>query len=356
MRASVSHRVVFDGAPVLAVLGAPGAIAQEPWFARDAVRTAATWAGAADAAADEAVRLLAARPEPSDLERLAAGRIRAEQRTIGLWLAEGGRRGDAGTLRREDGAYLRHVIATAHGAALLDEAARACGSHPFTTGGGAGPRAPRPRALHAPAPPRPDRRARRSGRAGGGAVSVDPATFERMYRDEEDPWGFGTSPYEAAKYDADDRGARRPAVPPRPGARLLDRRADGATGRALRRADRAGHVGDRRRAGARARRRRTPTCASRRCPRAARRAVRPRRRQRGPLLLRAPTSSTGCSTTSRPRWSPAACCSRSTGGRRRGRTRCAATRSTRSSPRVRRCAGSTRESHELYRLDVLERT
>ena len=135
MRASVSHRVVFDGAPVLAVLGAPGAIAQEPWFARDAVRTAATWAGAADAAADEAVRLLATRPEPTELERLAAGRIRAEQGTIGLWLAEGGRRGDAGTLRREDGAYLRHVIATA-ASRLLDEAARACGSHPFTTGGG----------------------------------------------------------------------------------------------------------------------------------------------------------------------------------------------------------------------------
>ena len=135
MRASVSHRVVFDGAPVLAVLGAPGAIAQEPWFARDAVRTAATWAGAADAAADEAVRLLATRPEPTELERLAAGRIRAEQGTIGLWLAEGGRRGDAGTLRREDGAYLRYVIATAT-SRLLDEAARACGSHPFTTGGG----------------------------------------------------------------------------------------------------------------------------------------------------------------------------------------------------------------------------
>lgn len=32
-------------------------------------------------------------------------------------------------------------------------------------------------------------------------MSVDPATFERMYRDEEDPWGFGTSSYEAAKYD-----------------------------------------------------------------------------------------------------------------------------------------------------------
>ena len=135
MRASVSHRVVFEGAPVLAVLGPPGAIAQEPWFARDAVRTAATWAGAADAAADEAVRLLASRPEPSDLERLAAGRIRTEQRTIELWLAEGGRLGNAGTLGREDGAFLRHAIAAA-AARLLDEASRACGSHPFATGGG----------------------------------------------------------------------------------------------------------------------------------------------------------------------------------------------------------------------------
>jgi predicted TPR repeat methyltransferase len=32
-------------------------------------------------------------------------------------------------------------------------------------------------------------------------MSVDPATFERMYREEEDPWGFATSDYERAKYD-----------------------------------------------------------------------------------------------------------------------------------------------------------
>jgi cyclopropane fatty-acyl-phospholipid synthase-like methyltransferase len=32
-------------------------------------------------------------------------------------------------------------------------------------------------------------------------MSVDPATFERMYRAEEDPWAFATSPYESAKYD-----------------------------------------------------------------------------------------------------------------------------------------------------------
>jgi hypothetical protein len=134
MRASVSHRVVFDGAPVLAQLGPPGAITQQPWFARDAVRTAATWAGAADAAADEALRLLAATPVHSELVCLAAGRIRTEQRTIALLLADGGARGDADTLGAADSAYLRHAIATA-AARLLDEAARACGSHPFATGG-----------------------------------------------------------------------------------------------------------------------------------------------------------------------------------------------------------------------------
>jgi predicted TPR repeat methyltransferase len=32
-------------------------------------------------------------------------------------------------------------------------------------------------------------------------VSVDPATFERMYREDGDPWAFESSPYEAAKYD-----------------------------------------------------------------------------------------------------------------------------------------------------------
>ena len=32
-------------------------------------------------------------------------------------------------------------------------------------------------------------------------MTVDPATFERMYREDADPWDFETSPYEAAKYD-----------------------------------------------------------------------------------------------------------------------------------------------------------
>ncbi len=42
MRASESHRVVFEGAPVLAVLGEPGELLREPYFSRDAIRTAVT--------------------------------------------------------------------------------------------------------------------------------------------------------------------------------------------------------------------------------------------------------------------------------------------------------------------------
>ena len=48
MRSSESHRVVFEGAPVLAVLGEPGELVREPYFGRDAIRTAVTWAGIAD--------------------------------------------------------------------------------------------------------------------------------------------------------------------------------------------------------------------------------------------------------------------------------------------------------------------
>ncbi len=48
--ASVSHRVIFHDAPVIAPIGLPGAISAHPWFGRDALRTAATWAGMADTA------------------------------------------------------------------------------------------------------------------------------------------------------------------------------------------------------------------------------------------------------------------------------------------------------------------
>ena len=85
MRASESHRVVFDGAPVLAVLGEPGEIAREPYFGRDAIRTAACWAGLVDAVREEALAALAERPGDDDLSALAAGRMVSAAGTIDAW-------------------------------------------------------------------------------------------------------------------------------------------------------------------------------------------------------------------------------------------------------------------------------
>jgi alkylation response protein AidB-like acyl-CoA dehydrogenase len=135
LRASVSHRVVFHDAPVLARLGAPGAISEQPWFARDALRTAASWAGMADTAADSALTELAARPARGPLEGVAAGRILTARRAIDLWLQDAARAMDAaGPDLAEIGIHARVAIADA-ARSILDEAARACGSRPFARGG-----------------------------------------------------------------------------------------------------------------------------------------------------------------------------------------------------------------------------
>ncbi len=131
LRASVSHRVVFHDAPVLARLGGPGAIAAQPWFGRDALRTAASWAGMADQAVRGALDELAARPSRGPLEELAAGRILTAHRAIDLWIAEAARAMDGGGPELPRVAiHARDAIAQA-ARALLDEAARACGSRPF---------------------------------------------------------------------------------------------------------------------------------------------------------------------------------------------------------------------------------
>jgi hypothetical protein len=134
MRSSASHRVVFEGAPVLALFGPPGALVVQPWFSRDAMRTAATWAGAADAAVADALGHLAARGEPSDLEALAAGRLQTWQRSLDLWLdfaagALDGGSGNPATVAIQ----ARTAIADA-ARAILDEAERATGSRPLATG------------------------------------------------------------------------------------------------------------------------------------------------------------------------------------------------------------------------------
>jgi alkylation response protein AidB-like acyl-CoA dehydrogenase len=132
MRASESHRVVFHTAPVLALLGEPGEIVKEPWFSRDAIRTAAAWAGIADCAADAALADLRARPELDDLRALAAGRIVTAVATIDRWFEHAARAADTDDLR-DVSVQLRVSVAQA-GATILDEASRACGSRPFATG------------------------------------------------------------------------------------------------------------------------------------------------------------------------------------------------------------------------------
>jgi hypothetical protein len=133
--ASASHRVVFHDTPVLARVGANGAIAQQPWFGRDALRTAASWAGMADRAVSAAGAALRARPARGDLEGLAMGRILTAQRTIGVWLAAAaGAMDTAAPDLAEVALHGRVAIADAC-RALLDEAGRACGSRPFATGG-----------------------------------------------------------------------------------------------------------------------------------------------------------------------------------------------------------------------------
>jgi hypothetical protein len=135
LRASVSHRVEFRDAPVIARFGAPGSLAEQPWFSRDALRTAASWAGMADTAVGAALDELAQRPGRGQLEALAAGRILTAQRAIDLWIERGARAMDAG-----DGALAEIAVQARVGifdacGALLDEAARACGSRPFARGG-----------------------------------------------------------------------------------------------------------------------------------------------------------------------------------------------------------------------------
>jgi alkylation response protein AidB-like acyl-CoA dehydrogenase len=86
LRASESHRVEFDQAPVLALLGGPDEIVREPWFARDAVRTAATWAGLADGILAATLALVGERELADELRLHAIGSMRVARSSIDRWL------------------------------------------------------------------------------------------------------------------------------------------------------------------------------------------------------------------------------------------------------------------------------
>lgn len=138
MRGSASHRVDFSGARVLWLAPEPGALLRQPWFAGDAMRTAASWAGGADAAVAGLLAVLRAKRADGELEALAVARAQTAQRTIDLWLADGAAAMDEGLGAADDlatvAAQLRHAVAEAT-RTILDEAGRAAGSRPFATGG-----------------------------------------------------------------------------------------------------------------------------------------------------------------------------------------------------------------------------
>jgi hypothetical protein len=124
MRASESHRVHFHGTRILATLQP---LTTQPYFARDAIRTAACWAGMLDAAVEARLNELAAKPgEPDDLRALAAGNIVTAIETIDRWF-ECAATDDTVSIQ------LRRAIET-NGRTILEEAARATGSRPFATG------------------------------------------------------------------------------------------------------------------------------------------------------------------------------------------------------------------------------
>lgn len=134
LRASESHRVVFRDSPVLGLLGEPGELGREPWFSRDAMRTAASWAGMLDAAASAALEELRRVRGGEPLAQLAAGRIEALLGSADAWLQRAAAAVDDGEDLMPVSVAMRAEIDRA-AKALLETAAAACGSHPFVTGG-----------------------------------------------------------------------------------------------------------------------------------------------------------------------------------------------------------------------------
>lgn len=132
MRASESHRVTFDGVEPLALLGEPGELVRDPWFSRDAMRTAATWVGLADGIADAALTALAERPHVGELEAHAAGKLIAARGTCDAWIALAARRAEDDA-RATSIAYRAAIAAAAR--EIVETAASACGTRPFAAGG-----------------------------------------------------------------------------------------------------------------------------------------------------------------------------------------------------------------------------
>ncbi|HST56468.1 MAG TPA: acyl-CoA dehydrogenase family protein [Solirubrobacteraceae bacterium] len=144
LRASESHRVEFDSTPVLALLGDENELLRQPYFARDAVRTAATWAGIADGIVAAAIAALRER-SLDDSQLAAVGRMSAAQGTVDRWLAFAGARLDASidvadeqqpdeTFDAQRLAHECRAELTSACRVISDQAAQACGSRSLVDG------------------------------------------------------------------------------------------------------------------------------------------------------------------------------------------------------------------------------
>jgi hypothetical protein len=126
MRASESHRVIFNGARVIATLSKLG---RDPYISGDAIRTAACWAGILDSAVEAALNDLANKPETDELRALNIGRALTAQATVDRWFEHAASTTPTPALS----IGLRQAVAQA-GATIFDETSRATGSRPFAAG------------------------------------------------------------------------------------------------------------------------------------------------------------------------------------------------------------------------------
>jgi hypothetical protein len=136
LRASESHRVVFRGAPVVALLGGPGELGRDPAFSLDAIRTTACWVGMGEGAAEAGLAAIATRAG-DPLAELAAGRIAGARATMLAWLDSAAATVAAGRLDgiRPTSVHVRAAVATAC-RTILEETARAAGARALAASSG----------------------------------------------------------------------------------------------------------------------------------------------------------------------------------------------------------------------------
>jgi alkylation response protein AidB-like acyl-CoA dehydrogenase len=134
LRASESHRVTFDATPVLGVLGGPDELARDPYLARDAIRTAATWAGLTDAIFASAARAL--EHATDDLRLAMLGAMRVELATIDRWLEHAATELDSTTpsAKAAEVSLLCRVAMVDAARRIAEHAGRACGSRELIAG------------------------------------------------------------------------------------------------------------------------------------------------------------------------------------------------------------------------------